>query len=100
MPKDKLLRIINNKNKRERKGLFKSKKEENKNTLFYTKKGKHKKKSLQASKKNLFKSKIEVIEEILYDLIINRDEKIEEIKKKVMIQEIIFLNQKKIIISQ
>ena len=40
------------------------------------------------------------IKEILYDPILDRDEKIEEIKKIFMIQKITFLNQKKIIVSR
>ena len=37
------------------------------------------------SKKKIFKSKIKEIKEILYDPILDRDEKIEEIKKFFMI---------------
>ena len=40
------------------------------------------------------------MKEILDDRITDRDEKIEEIKNFFMIQEIIFLNKKKIIISR
>ena len=48
---------------------------------------------MKPSKKKIFKSKIKEIKQILFDPIIDRDEKIEEIKK-------ILLNQKKMIISQ
>ena len=47
------------------------------------------------SKKKIFESKIKEIKEILHDSIIDRVEKIEEIKKKFfMIQKIIFLKIK------
>ena len=52
-----------------------------------------KKSLMKPSKKKIFKSKIKEIKQILFDPIIDRDEKIEEIKK-------ILLNQKKMIISQ
>ena len=66
MPKDKLLRIINN-NKGDGKSPFKLKKEEIKrslykptrNSLFKLKREKIKKGLYKAAKKNLFKSKIE-----------------------------------------
>ena len=56
---------------------------------------------MKLSKKRLLKSRIKEIKVIFRDPIINRNEKIEEIKKKkFMIQKIIFLNRKKIITSQ
>ena len=65
MPKDKLLRIIND-IKRDRRSLFKSKKEDTKkilykptrNNLFKLKREKIKKGINKPAKKNLFKSKI------------------------------------------
>ena len=107
IPKDKLLRIINN-NERDRESLFKLKKGETKkglykptkNSTFKLKREKIKKGIYRQAKKSLFESQIEEIKEILHDSIIDRDEKIDEIKKFFMIQEIIFLNKKKIIISR
>ena len=91
MPKDKLLRIIvknnnndNNDNKGDRKSLFKSKKGFYKlptDSLFKLKREKIKKSLYKPGRKNLFKSKTEEIKEFLHDSIINRNEKIEEIKK-------------------
>ena len=66
--------LINSINKSEpgknnRKNIFKSKREEIKKSL------------MKASKKKILKSKMKEIKEILYDPILDRDEKIEEIKK-------------------
>ena len=110
MPKDKLLGIIinnnnnNNNNKGDRKSLFKSKKRNQKkslykptrNSLFKLKREKIKKNLNRPVKKNLFKSKIKKDRKIIYDLKINEHRKIEEFKKFFMIQnqKIIFLNQK------
>ena len=55
---------------------------------------------MKPSKKKIPESIIKEIKEIPLDPIINRDEKIEEIRKILYCQEIIFLNKKKIIISQ
>ena len=86
MSKDKLLGIINNNtnNKRDQESIFKSKKglyKPGRNSLFKLKREKIKKSLFKPVRKNLFKSKIEEIKEILHDPIINRNEKIEEIKK-------------------
>ena len=72
----------------------------NKKNIFKSKRKDIKESLMKPSKKKILKSKIKEIKEILHDPIIDRDEKIKEIKKKFMIQKIIFLNQKKIIISQ
>ena len=88
IPKDKLLRIINN-NERDRESLFKLKKGEakkglykpTKNSTFKLKREKIKKGIYRQAKKSLFESQIEEIKEILHDSIIDRDEKIDEIKK-------------------
>ena len=53
-----------------RENIFKSKRKEIKKSLMVP------------SKKNILKSKMKEIKEILYDPILDRDEKIEEIKKK------------------
>ena len=94
MPKDKLLRIIDNNNNNndddddddrgDRKSLFKQKKglyKPTRKNLFKLKREKIKKSLYKSARKNLFKSKIDEIKEILHDPITNRDEKIEEIKK-------------------
>ena len=90
MPKNELINAINisKPTKNNKKSLFKSKRKEIKESL------------MKPSKKKIFKSIIKEIKESLHYPIINRDEKIEEIKKLFMIQKIVFLNQKKIIISQ
>ena len=75
MPTDKLLRIANNK-KGDRKSLFISKERRNQKKSGYKPTGNGLYKS---TKKYLFRSKKEEIKEILYDSIINRDEKIKEI---------------------
>ena len=82
---------------RDRKSIFKSNKflyKPTRNRLFKLKREKIKKSLYKPAKKNLFKSKIEEIKEIIHDIIMNRDEKIEEINKFFMIHKIIFLNQK------
>ena len=87
MSKDKLLRIINN--KRDRKSVFKLKKEEAKkslyksttNSLFKSKRKKRKKSLHKPSKKNIFKLEIKKIIKSLHDSKIKRDRKIEEIEK-------------------
>ena len=95
IPKDKLLRIINNNNKRDKNSFFKSKKEEtkkglykptknNKNNTFKSKRKEIKKSLMKPSKKKILESIIKEIKEIFYDPITNRDEKIEEIKKKTL----------------
>ena len=90
MSKIELINAINTSEpaKSNKKNIFKSKRKEIKNLL------------MKSSKKKVFKSKIKEIREILCDPILDRDRKIEEIKKNFMIQKIIFLNQKKIIINQ
>ena len=101
MPKDKLLRIIDN--KKDRKSFFKSKKGKTKKglykptrySLFKLKREKIKKSLNKPPKKNLFKSKIKKAKKILYDSKINGNR---NQKKFFMTQKIIFLNQKKIII--
>ena len=71
MPKEKLLRIINN-NKGDTKSLFKSKKKKPKkvfisqqDSFFNLKREKIKKNLKKAAKKNLFKSKIKKVKKIL-----------------------------------
>ena len=74
----------------------------NKNNIFKSKR-KEIKKSFQRklSKKRILKSKIKEIKEIPCDPILDRDEKIEEIKKVLYdSKNYYYLNQKKIIISQ
>ena len=90
MSKNELINAINTCEpaKNNRKSIFKSKRKEIKKSL------------MKPSKKKILKSKMKEIKEILYDPILDRDVKIEKIKKKFMIQKIIFLNQKKIIISR
>ena len=69
MPKNELINAINTSEpvKNNRKNIFKSKRKEIKKSL------------MKLSKKKILKSKIKEIKEILYDPILNRDEKIEEI---------------------
>ena len=89
LPDDKLLRIIHNNHNGDGKSTFKSKKKETKNilykptknNLFKLKREKIKKSLHKPSKKNIFKSKIVEIRKILHDSKINRNRKIEEIKK-------------------
>ena len=110
MSKDELISAINISKpaKNIKNNIFKLKREEIKKSLmkpskkkiFKSKIKKIKGSLMKPSKKKIFKSKIKEIKDILYDLILDRDEKIEEIEKFFMIQKIIFLNQKKIIISQ
>ena len=71
MPKNELINAINTPEpvKNNRKNIFKSKRKEIKNSL------------MKLSKKKILKSKIKEFKEILYDPILNRDEKIEEIQK-------------------
>ena len=71
MSKNELINAINTSEpiKNNRKNIFKSKRKEIKKSLMKT------------SKKKILKSKMNEIKEILYDLILDRDEKIEEIKK-------------------
>ena len=90
MPINGLINAINTSEpaKNNRKNIFKLKRKEIKKSL------------MKPSKKKILKSKMKKIKEVLYDPILDRDEKIEEIKNIFMIQKIIFLNQKKIIISQ
>ena len=66
--------MYQNKQKKIKKYIFKSKRKEIKESL------------MTPSKKKIFKSKIKEIKEIRNDLIINRDEKIKEIKKIVFDQ--------------
>ena len=66
---DRLLRIINNNKKKNRNSTFKSKRNKIKKILY------------TPSKKMSFKSKIKEIVKILGDIKINKDRKIEEIKK-------------------
>ena len=54
--------------------------ENNKNYIFESKRNKIKESLMKLSKKKILKSKIKEIKEIISDLVINRDEKIEEIK--------------------
>ena len=71
MSKNELINAINTSEplKNNRKNIFKSKRKEIKKIL------------MKPSKKKILKSKMNEIKEILYDLILDRDEKIEEIKK-------------------
>ena len=55
---------------------------------------------MKRSKKKTLKSKMKEIKEIFYDPILDRDEKIEEIKKILYDSKNIFFKPKKIIISQ
>ena len=73
MSKDELINAINTLNpaRISRKNIFKSKRKEIKKRL------------MKPSKKKILKSKIKEIKEILYDLILDRDAKIEEIKKNL-----------------
>ena len=54
--------------------------ENNKHYIFESKRNKIKESLMKLSKKKILKSKIKEIKEIISDLVINRDEKIEEIK--------------------
>ena len=72
----------------------------NKNNIFKSKRKEIKESLMKPSKKKIFKSIIKEIKEILHDPIIDRNEKIEEIKKFFLIQETIFLKKKRIIISR
>ena len=53
----------------------------NKNNIFKSKRKEIKKSLMKPSKKEIIKSIIKKIKEIPYDSILDRDEKIEEIKK-------------------
>ena len=66
----------------------------NKNNIFKLKRKKIKKSLVKPSKKKIFKSRTKEFKEILYDPILDRDEKIEETNK------ILYDFQKKIIISK
>ena len=70
MSKNELMNAINTSEpvKNDRKNIFKSKRKEIKKSL------------MKPPKKKILKSKIKVIKEILYDQILHRDEKIEEIR--------------------
>ena len=67
--------IHQNLQKNNRKNIFKSKRKQVKKSLM-----KH-------SKKKILKSKMKKIKEILYDQILDRDKKIEEVNKFFMIQK-------------
>ena len=58
-----------------------------KKNIFKSKRKEIKKSIMKPAKKKTLKSKIKEIKEILYDPILDRDEKIEEIKKNFIIQK-------------
>ena len=60
----------------------------NKKNIFKSKRKKIKKSLMKPSKKKILKSIIKESKEILYDQMLDRDEKIEEIKKLFIIQKI------------
>ena len=82
-----------------KKNTFKQKREEVKKSLtkplkkniFKSKRKKIKKRVMKSSKKKTLKSKMKEIKEILYDTILDRAEKIEEIKRKIYNPKKIFL---------
>ena len=89
MSKDELIDAINISKpaKNNKKNIFKPKEKMKKKNTFKQKRKEVKKSLMTPSKKKTLKSKMKEIKEILYDPILDRDEKIEEIKKSFIIQE-------------